>query len=137
MVLFYDYKFLKMGIPGNEWFFLFLWFFFLITNFQKWVYKGMGSFFLKLPIPWFKKLSTRATKHTTFILIKQMHQKKCIICYHQYFLEKGFKFQSDVWNGCRNVLVMPMSLNDIAILNFRVVIIIVLLIELAKVNPYI
>ena len=66
-----------------------------------------------------------------------MHQKKCIICYHQYFLEKGFKFQSDVWNGCRNVLVMPMSLNDIAILNFRVVIIIALLIELAKVNPYI
>ena len=36
----------------------------MITNFQKWVYKGMASFFSLR----FKKLSTRAAKHTTDIL---------------------------------------------------------------------
>ena len=137
MVLFYDYKFLKMGVPGNERFFYFYGSFFWLQISKNGYTREWVVFLKNYPFPWFKKLSTRATKHTTFILIKQVHQKKCIICYHQYFLEKGFKFQSDVWNGCRNVLVMPMSLNDIAILNFRVVIIIVLLIELAKVNPYI
>ena len=45
MVLFYDYKFSKMGISKilNN---LFIWFFFIIINFQKWVYKGMRVFFL-------------------------------------------------------------------------------------------
>ena len=35
MVLFNDYKFSKMGIQENEGFFV--WFFFMISNFQKWV----------------------------------------------------------------------------------------------------
>ena len=44
MVLFYDYKFSKMGISKilNN---LFIWFFFIIINFQKWVYKAMRAFF--------------------------------------------------------------------------------------------
>ena len=33
----------------------------MIINFQKWIYKGMSSFFSLR----FKKLSTRAAKHTT------------------------------------------------------------------------
>ena len=44
MVLFYDYKLLKMGIQKNV-SILFLWFFFMSANFQELVYKGMGSFF--------------------------------------------------------------------------------------------
>ena len=76
MVLFYDYKFLKMGIPGNEWFFLFLWFFFLITNFQKWVYKEMGSFFLKLPIPLIQKVVHKSNKTHYFYINKTSASKK-------------------------------------------------------------
>ena len=44
MVLFYDYKFSRMGISKilNS---LFIWFFFIMINFQKWEYKGMKVFF--------------------------------------------------------------------------------------------
>ena len=35
------------------------------------------------------------------------------------FLDKGFKFQSDVCNGCHDVLMMSMNLCDIAILNIH------------------
>ena len=39
----------------------------------------------------------------------------CNICY--YFLDKGFKFQPDIWNGYHNLLLMSMNLSNIAILN--------------------
>ena len=45
--------------------------------------------------------------------------KECIICYNQYFLYKGFKFQLDVYNRCHDVLLMSANLDDIAILNIR------------------
>ena len=40
-------------------------------------------------------------------------------CHYWYFLDKGFKFQSEVWNGCHDVLMMSMNLGDIAILNIK------------------
>ena len=45
IVLFYNHKFSKMGISKilNN---LFIWFFFMIINFQNWIYKGMRVFFL-------------------------------------------------------------------------------------------
>ena len=43
--------------------------------------------------------------------------KKCIICHYWYFLDKEFKFQLDVCNRYHDVLMMPINLNDIAILN--------------------
>ena len=43
--------------------------------------------------------------------------KECILCHYWYFLDKGFKFQPDVYNRCRDVLMMSMNLFDTAILN--------------------
>ena len=50
---------------------------------------------------------------------KTSASKECDICHHWHFLDKGFKFQPDVCKGCHNVLMMPIKLNDIAILNIR------------------
>ena len=41
--------------------------------------------------------------------------KQCDICCYWYILDKGFKFQPDVCNECHDVLLMSMSLSDIAI----------------------
>ena len=43
--------------------------------------------------------------------------KECGICHYWYFLDKGFKFQPNVYNGCCNVLMMSMNLSNIAIIN--------------------
>ena len=43
--------------------------------------------------------------------------KECILCHYWYFLDKGFKFQPDVYNRFRDVLMMSMNLFDTAILN--------------------
>ena len=39
------------------------------------------------------------------------------ICDNWYFLNKGFKFQSNECNRCHDLLMMSMNLSDIAILN--------------------
>ena len=44
----------------------------------------------------------------------------CDICHHWYFLDKGFKFQPNVYNGCYDLLMLFMNLIDIAILNIEV-----------------
>ena len=45
--------------------------------------------------------------------------KECDICHYCYFLDKDFKFQSNVCNRCHDLLMMSMNLNDIAILNIK------------------
>ena len=45
--------------------------------------------------------------------------KKCNICHYWYFLNKGFKFKSYVYNGCHDLLMISMNLSDIAILNIK------------------
>ena len=45
--------------------------------------------------------------------------KECGICHYWYFLDKGFKFQPNVYNGCCNVLMMSMNLSNIAIINIQ------------------
>ena len=45
--------------------------------------------------------------------------KECNICHYWYFLNKGFKFQSYVCNGCHDLLMLSMNLSDIAILNIN------------------
>ena len=45
--------------------------------------------------------------------------KECDICHYWYFLDKGFKFQSDVCNWCHDVLMMSMNLSHTAILNIH------------------
>ena len=50
---------------------------------------------------------------------KTSESKKCNICHYWYFLDKGFKFQSYVCNGCHDLSMISMSLSDIAILNIK------------------
>ena len=41
--------------------------------------------------------------------------KQCDICRYWYILDKGFKLHPDVCKECHDVLLMSMSLSDIAI----------------------
>ena len=50
---------------------------------------------------------------------KASASRECDICHYWYFLDKGFKFQKNVYNGCHDVLMMSMNLCDIAILNIN------------------
>ena len=43
--------------------------------------------------------------------------KKCNICNYRYFLDKWFRFQSSVCNGCHNILMMSVDIKNFAILN--------------------
>ena len=63
---------------------------------------------------------------------KTSASKECIICHYWYFLDKGIKLQLEVCNGCHNVLMMSMNINDIAILNIHAVDYHSLLMELPK-----
>ena len=45
--------------------------------------------------------------------------KECNICHYWYFLNKGFKFQSNVCNRCQCLLMMYMDLSDIVILSIK------------------
>ena len=66
---------------------------------------------------------------------KTSELKECDICHCWCFLHKGFKFQPNVCNGCHDLLMMSMNLSDSAILNIKVLIIALLLVELAKMRP--
>ena len=50
------------------------------------------------------------------ILIRQANQKNVIFVTIDiwYFLDKGFKFQPNISNGCHDLLMMSMNLNNIA-----------------------
>ena len=50
---------------------------------------------------------------------KKGESKECDICHYWHFLNKRFKSQQDVCNGCHDLLMMSMNLNDIAILNIK------------------
>ena len=43
--------------------------------------------------------------------------KDCNILHFWYFLDYGFKFQPNVFNGCHDLLMKSMNLSDITILN--------------------
>ena len=48
---------------------------------------------------------------------KTNDSKEWIICHYCYFIDKGFKFQQDVCNGCHDAFLMFMK--NIAILNIQ------------------
>ena len=50
---------------------------------------------------------------------KRSKTKQWDVCYYWYFLDKGLKFQPDVWNLCDGVLMMSMNLSDIAFLKIQ------------------
>ena len=47
---------------------------------------------------------------------KRSMSKECDICHYWCFLNKGFKFQPNVCNGCHDLLMMSMDLSDLDIL---------------------
>ena len=50
---------------------------------------------------------------------KKGESKEFDICHYWHFLNKRFKSKQDVCNGCHDLLMMSMNLNDIAILNIK------------------
>ena len=52
---------------------------------------------------------------------KSNKSKECMICYYWYFKDVGFKFQPYAYNGCHNLLMMVYKLDDLMILNIKVV----------------
>ena len=50
---------------------------------------------------------------------KTSESKECDICHYWYFVDKGFKFQPNVCNGCHDLLMMSMNLSNINILNVK------------------
>ena len=66
------------------------------------------------------------------MIIRQANKKGTIYVNAGIDLSKGFKFQPYICNKFHNLLMMPMSLCDIAIL--RVLIVIVLFAKLTKVE---
>ena len=50
---------------------------------------------------------------------KTRESKECDICHYCYVLDKGFKFKLNVCNGCHDLLMMSMNLDNIAILKIR------------------
>ena len=50
---------------------------------------------------------------------KTSETKEYGICHYWYFLDKGFKFQSDVYNGSHDLLMVSMNLSNIGILNIK------------------
>ena len=53
------------------------------------------------------------------LFTKTSESKECDICHYWYFLDKGFKFQPDVCNGCHDVLMMSLNVSNIPILNIH------------------
>ena len=52
-------------------------------------------------------------------LIRWANQKSATFVTIIIFLNKGLKFQPNVCSGCHDLLIMPIYLNDIAILNTK------------------
>ena len=50
---------------------------------------------------------------------KTSESNMCNICHYWYFLDKGFNFQSYVCNRCHDLLMMSISISDIAILSIK------------------
>ena len=45
--------------------------------------------------------------------------KYCDICHYWYFLDKGFKFEPYLCNGCHDLMQKPMNFNDIAVVSVK------------------
>ena len=44
---------------------------------------------------------------------------ECYFCHYLYFLDKSFKYEPYLCNGCHDLIQKPMNFNDIAILNVK------------------
>ena len=50
---------------------------------------------------------------------KTSASKECDILHYWYFLNYDFKFQSNVYNRCHDLLMISMSLTNISFLNIK------------------
>ena len=50
---------------------------------------------------------------------KTSASRKCDLCHYWYFLNYSFKFQPNVCNRSHDLLMMSVTLSDIAILNIK------------------
>ena len=50
---------------------------------------------------------------------KTSASKECELCHYWFFKDIGFKFEEHVCNKCHDLLTIPYSLKDIAILNAK------------------
>ena len=50
---------------------------------------------------------------------KASASKECILFYHWYFKDIGYKFESNVCNKCQDVLMTAYELKNIAIMNVK------------------
>ena len=50
---------------------------------------------------------------------KTNKSKECNIYHYWFFFDKAFKFQRNVCNGCDDVLMISINVNQIAILNIK------------------
>ena len=48
-----------------------------------------------------------------------MVSKECDICHYWYFLDKGFKYEPYLCNGCRDLMQKAMNINDVAIASVK------------------
>ena len=54
---------------------------------------------------------------------KSNKSKECVICHYWYFKDFGYKFEPHVCNKCCDIAMMAYELENIAILNVKVLII--------------
>ena len=51
-------------------------------------------------------------------VVSSNNSKECIICDYQFF-NHGFKFRDSVCNGCHDLTMLFLSINDIAIITVK------------------
>ena len=54
-----------------------------------------------------------------FDLNKSNKSKEYDICHYWYFLDKNFKYEPYLWNGCHDLMQKAMSFNDAAIVSIK------------------
>ena len=45
--------------------------------------------------------------------------KECDICHYWYFLDKGFKYESNFCNGCHYLMQKDLNFNDVVIVSVK------------------
>ena len=61
----------------------------------------------------------RADVSEGIVINKTNGLKKCDICHYRYFLDKGFKFESYLCNGCHDLMQKALNFNDVAIVSLK------------------
>ena len=45
--------------------------------------------------------------------------KECDICHYWYFLDKNFKYEPCLWNGCHDLMQKDINFNDVSIVSVK------------------